>query len=482
MATTDARPGFKLPWSADRNESDSSASDSAQPDGAATPAEPGGNGTAPANDPWGFGRSPVATQVTEPAAVAADPATNAGPWGPPAEAAPVAPRRKPNKLMADLTRAMQTAAEAARSETLARLQTDAKAFVEEIHAKSGTEATELRSRAEEDIAGIRDWSKAEIARIREETDRRITERKANLETEVEAHAARIEARIERVQAHVGRFEAEMAGFFEKLLAEDDPTHLAAMAENLPEPPSFEDDLVDDETPFVPATTATAVAEAAPEPVETVDATVEVDADPEAAFAAIQAAAEAAVEAPELETPADDLAAESVNAPDAPAPVEVLEADPADEADQADPRIAALGLSPEAAAEAEAEAELDVTGDSEEIATFSDDALAARLAGLVPDEGDGSAPRHETHTTRVVVTGLISVASIAGFKRQLGRLPGVESVGVSSGPEGEFVFAVAHATDVRLADAVPTLTDFAAQVTDTADDTVSVAARDPETTA
>ena len=274
----------------------------------------------------------------------------------------------------------------------------------------------------------------------------------------------------------------MAGFFEKLLAEDDPTHLAAMAENLPEPPSFEDDLVDDETPFVPATTATAVAEAAPEPVETVDATVEVDADPEAAFAAIQAAAEAAVEAPELETPADDLAAESVNAPDAPAPVEVLEADPADEADQADPRIAALGLSPEAAAEAEAEAELDVTGDSEEIATFSDDALAARLAGLVPDEGDGSAPRHETHTTRVVVTGLISVASIAGFKRQLGRLPGVESVGVSSGPEGEFVFAVAHATDVRLADAVPTLTDFAAQVTDTADDTVSVAARDPETTA
>ena len=39
-------------------------------------------------------------------------------------------------------------------------------------------------------------------------------------------------------------------------------------------------------------------------------------------------------------------------------------------------------------------------------------------------------------------GLVSVASIASFKRQLGRVAGVQSVGVSSGPDGEFVFAVA----------------------------------------
>ena len=65
---------------------------------------------------------------------------------------------------------------------------------------------------------------------------------------------------------------------------------------------------------------------------------------------------------------------------------------------------------------------------------------------------------------VVVTGLVSVASIAGFKRHLGRVPGVQSVGVSSGPDGEFVFAVTHGADVVLRDAIPTLPGFGARVT------------------
>src|SRR4029079_2245404 len=39
---------------------------------------------------------------------------------------------------------------------------------------------------------------------------------------------------------VGGFEDEMAQFFERLLAEDDPTHFATMAENLPEPPAFDE--------------------------------------------------------------------------------------------------------------------------------------------------------------------------------------------------------------------------------------------------
>ena len=58
------------------------------------------------------------------------------------------------------------------------------------------------------------------------------------------------------------------------------------------------------------------------------------------------------------------------------------------------------------------------------------------------------PPAEPHTTRVVVTGLVSVASIAGFKRNLSRVAGVQSVGVSSGPDGEFVFAVNHDAEHR----------------------------------
>ena len=142
--------------------------------------------------------------------------------------------------MADLTKAMQTAAESTREETLARLQADAKAHVESIHTRSAGEAEELRHTADADIASIREWSKAEIARIREETDQKVVDRKATLEFEIEEHAARIEQRIERVQNHVAQFENEMATFFERLLAEEDPTQLAAMAESLPEPPSFDD--------------------------------------------------------------------------------------------------------------------------------------------------------------------------------------------------------------------------------------------------
>ena len=109
--------------------------------------------------------------------------------------------------------------------------------------------------------------------------------------------------------------------------------------------------------------------------------------------------------------------------------------------------------------------------------LSDDAVATRLAGLVP--GEGEATQGDLQTTRVVVTGLVSVASIASFKRHLGKLEGVASVGVSSGPDGEFVFAVAHGTALDLQGAVPALPGFAAEITSITDDTVSVAARDPE---
>jgi hypothetical protein len=95
---------------------------------------------------------------------------------------------------------------------------------------------------------------------------------------------------------------------------------------------------------------------------------------------------------------------------------------------------------------------------------------------VPNGEEGAT---ESRSTQVVVTGLVSVASIASFKRHLGRLPGVQSVGVSSGPDGEFVFAVSHGEDVDLRDAVPSLPGFAAQVTGGSEESIEVTAKDPE---
>ena len=84
---------------------------------------------------------------------------------------------------------------------------------------------------------------------------------------------------------------------------------------------------------------------------------------------------------------------------------------------------------------------DATDDGDDdIPVIADEVLAARIAGLVPDESNGT---NTLVNSKVVVSGLVSVASIAGFKRHLARMVGVATVGVSSGPDGEFIFTVSH---------------------------------------
>jgi hypothetical protein len=108
------------------------------------------------------------------------------------------------------------------------------------------------------------------------------------------------------------------------------------------------------------------------------------------------------------------------------------------------------------------------------------------AKRVADNGEASA-RHGAvapkpsgrESTQVVVVGLVSVASIATFKRQLGRLPGVKNVGVSSGPDGEFIFTIGHSADTSLSTLIPTLPAFQARVVNEHDGVLNVSAHDPE---
>ena len=119
---------------------------------------------------------------------------------------------------------------------------------------------------------------------------------------------------------------------------------------------------------------------------------------------------------------------------------------------------------EAAAEAVVAAET-AAGSTDQLADpaadevdFESQSFADRLASLIPSRvevADGGEPR----TTQVVVTGLVSVASIASFKRHLGRLAGVQAVGVASGPGGEFVFNVTHSPDVSFRDVIPSMPGF-----------------------
>jgi hypothetical protein len=326
---------------------------------------------------------------------------------------------------------------------------DSKTAVETIQAASADEAAALRRQADDDVAAIREWSKSEMARIREETDARIAARKASLDGEVEAHAEVVERRVQRVGATVEAFQAEMDEFFARLLAEEDPTRIATMAERMPDPPDL-------------AGVAASIVEPAVEPF-----------DPRKA---VVTEARAAVE-PETAT------ADVEPAPEATAD-EAVEAT-ADEAAEAEAAMAArLDF---AAAEAEA---LAFTGDPEDDApaeaAASEPSEAPAGRKPVPNElanADGGsltmAPAATRATTRVVVLGLVSVASIATFKRGLTRSAGVASVGVASGPDGEFVFTVAHDADLKLGETVTGLPGFEAQITAQSDGTLEVTAHDPD---
>jgi len=176
----------------------------------------------------------------------------------------------------------------------------------------------------------------------------------------------------------------------------------------------------------------------------------------AIMAALEAAAEAVVAA--------ESAAESADQAEAAADVaetaaELLVGRQADEQD----------YDPEAAAAMNAR--VDAGG-------YDTESFADRLASLMPGHGDAAGGAEE-RTTQVIVGGLVSVASIASFKRHLGRLQGVTAVAVASGPEGEFVFNVTHRADMSFRDAIPTMPGFAARVTGSGDGIVNVTARDPE---
>jgi hypothetical protein len=116
---------------------------------------------------------------------------------------------------------------------------------------------------------------------------------------------------------------------------------------------------------------------------------------------------------------------------------------------------------------------------------SAESSAARLAGLVPSSelpANGRTHNAPPVPTQVIVTGLLSVASIAAFKRHLSRIPGVQGVGVSSGPDGEFIFKTTHEPGVALASLIPALPGFGAQIVNSGEGTIQVAAHDPESDA
>jgi len=80
---------------------------------------------------------------------------------------------------------------------------------------------------------------------------------------------------------------------------------------------------------------------------------------------------------------------------------------------------------------------------------------------------------------VAAVGLVSVASVSAFKRMLSRVDGIHAVQVSSGPQGDFIFSLTCDRDMDLAAAVCALPGFNVEVRTSAEDTLTVVARDLE---
>ena len=462
MSTTDQRTGFRLPWSAESRtrdaDSEAETPDGTDPNDPATDASEMSANAEAATAEVAIDAEPSEASDAEPSLDSGEPIDNMT-WpevdrrvrqmgrraidradaslaeitSSVATGAPTGATRRTNALMAGLSKAMHAAAESARAETLERLAADAAERTEAIKTAGAEESAAIKQAADDDVAGVREWSKAELARVREETESRIAARRDALELETTAHAAKVEARIDRVKRVVATFEATMADFFTTLLEESDPARVALLAEQLPEAPSLE---LDDEL--------------------------------EAEFEAFEAAADRAQSADTAEV------TEAFALGDAAEDVLIGETTE----DESDVEV---GLDPEAAAEAEAEAfaaaedapeSEDAEADAETTA-LSEEALAARLAKME----DAEAENASASTTELVVTGLVSVAGIAGFKRAITRIPGVTGVGVTSGPGGEFVYSVNHGSDTDFKAAVAALPGFEARVTGESDGSLQITASD-----
>jgi hypothetical protein len=341
--------------------------------------------------------------------------------------------RKPTKFLADLTRAMRQAADEARASALAQFQADVERHSESTRATCQVAAAQARQRADEDITALGEWETLEIARIRRETEEGINARHGRLETELNQQTSRLDAELARVHDRVTAFQVEVDAFFQGLLKEEDPAHFAAMAEQLPEPPTFE---AWSPTSGEAATELTALQIWA----ESTDTTPGWTADGEVADAVAETTADAGMPAMK----AGDF--------------EAAEAEAAEWTDPAE-------TAPETDDSAATDAAVNEPSTAAATATASD-------AEVV------TAPTPATKT-QVAVIGLVSVASIATFKRLLARAAGIRTVQVASGPDGEFLFTATHDEGVDMPAAVAGIQGFDIEVLESEAGNVSARAVDPE---
>jgi hypothetical protein len=161
----------------------------------------------------------------------------------PAEGTAPAVVRRPSSLAslkAEIARAMQVAADRERERIDASVGDEETVQVEKIVGRAAAEAAELSKHADEDVSLVNAWYKDQVKRIRSEADRQIDDRRSTLEQSLTHHGSLIEAEIESVHVAVQGYRASIGAFFGRLAEERDPSAIARLAGDLPDPPDLDD--------------------------------------------------------------------------------------------------------------------------------------------------------------------------------------------------------------------------------------------------
>ena len=294
-----------------------------------------------------------------------------------------------DQFLNSLTSAMRRVADDARETSLADARGAVASKIAAMRTSAGARAEELRTRAEQDVTGIGDWSRAEIVRIEAETQRKIEQRRAQLAEQLEEHDRRSAEEIAGLEAQVEQYERELALFFSQLGEISDPDTFIAAARRMPRLPQ-----VNGEEPA-----ASAQASSAPAPAD--ESPISGHAE---SLRTLGIERNGDTDMAETDAPTNGVYAES-------------EPETADTTVPAPPALAPAVAAPD---------------------EFAPAAPAAAAMG------------DDTVTTTVAAVGLGSFGAVTSFKSALEKADGVAGVRLSLGSGGEFVYTVMHAPTLDLA--------------------------------
>ena len=239
MTANQRRPGFRLPWSSEGEEtSAATASDAPASSESPTVAATADSTEMPSTTAAAEAAGATETSATSPTVEASEPPASEETAAAEAQEASTAEAHTSPDFMRDLVAAMRRVADEARQAGINKVRATADEQVTRIEAEAESRRAELRARADADVAGIGEWAKAEAERIRKEAEQRVVSRRELLEQELSTETARAETETKSLRDRIGEYERELEAYHAQLAEISDPAAFAAAAKRMPKPPSL----------------------------------------------------------------------------------------------------------------------------------------------------------------------------------------------------------------------------------------------------